>query len=67
MKTLQMSSFGEPTDAVELAEIASGEPGPGQLVVAIEAATINPSDLMLITGVYGVRPELPAAPGASST
>src|SRR4029078_13624768 len=64
MKTLQMSSFGEPTDVVELAEVASGEPGPGQLAVAIEAATINPSVLMLIRGVYGVRPELPAALGA---
>ena len=64
MKTLQLSSFGEPTDIVELAETASADPGPGQLAVAIEAATINPSDLMLIRGVYGVRPELPAALGA---
>jgi NADPH:quinone reductase-like Zn-dependent oxidoreductase len=64
MKTLQLSIFGAPTDVVELAEIASGEPGPGQLAVAIEAAPINPSDLLLIRGVYGVRPELPAALGA---
>jgi len=64
MRTLQVSSFGEPTDVVELAEIAPREPGPGQLAVAIEAATINPSDLMLIRGVYGVRPQLPAALGA---
>lgn len=64
MKTLQLSNFGEPTDVVELAEIASGDPGPGQLAVAMEAAPINPSDLMLVRGVYGVRPELPAALGA---
>ena len=64
MKTLQLSSFGEPTDVVELVETASADPGPGQLAVAIEAATINPSDLMLIRGIYGVRPELPAALGA---
>src|SRR6476619_1935128 len=64
MKTLQLSSFGEPTDVVDLAEIGSVEPGPGQLAVAIEAAAINPSDLMLIRGVYGVRPQPPAAPGA---
>src|SRR3954471_21755910 len=64
MRTLQLSSFGEPTDVVELADIVSREPGPGQLAVAIEAATINPSDLMLIRGVYGVRPQLPAALGA---
>src|SRR3954454_20752938 len=64
MRTLQLSSFGEPNDVVELADIVSREPGPGQLAVAIEAATINPSDLMLIRGVYGVRPQLPAALGA---
>src|SRR4051812_4200549 len=35
MKTLQFSTFGEPTDVVELAEIASADAGPGQLAVAI--------------------------------
>jgi len=64
MKTLQISSFGSPADVVELAEIERGDPGPGQLAVAIEAAPINPSDLTLIKGVYGARPELPAALGA---
>jgi NADPH:quinone reductase-like Zn-dependent oxidoreductase len=64
MKTLQISSFGSPADVVELAEIERADPGPGQLAVAIEAAPINPSDLTLIKGVYGVRPELPAALGA---
>src|SRR4029079_4557121 len=61
MKTLQLSSFGAPTDVVELAEVDPADPGPGQLAVSIEAAPINPSDLMLIRGIYGARPELPAA------
>jgi len=64
MKTLQLSSFGAPTDVVELVEVDPADPGPGQLAVSIEAAPINPSDLNLIRGVYGVRPELPAALGA---
>jgi len=64
MKALQFSSFGSPTDVVELAEIEPADPGRGQLAVAIEAAPINPSDLTLIKGVYGVRPALPAALGA---
>ena len=64
MKTLQLSSFGMPTDVVELAEVDPVDPGPGQLRVSIEAAPINPSDLNLIRGVYGVRPDLPAALGA---
>jgi NADPH:quinone reductase-like Zn-dependent oxidoreductase len=64
MKTLQIAGFGTPTDVVELAEVAPAQPGPGRLAVAIEAATINPSDLNLIRGIYGVRPELPAALGS---
>jgi NADPH:quinone reductase-like Zn-dependent oxidoreductase len=64
MKTLQLSSFGAPADVVGLAEVDSADPGAGQLAVSIEAAPINPSDLNLIRGVYGVRPELPAALGA---
>jgi NADPH:quinone reductase-like Zn-dependent oxidoreductase len=64
MKTLRLSRFGAPTDVVELAEVDAAGPGPGELAVSIEAAPINPSDLNLIRGVYGVRPQLPTALGA---
>jgi NADPH:quinone reductase-like Zn-dependent oxidoreductase len=63
MKTLQISSFGKPTIAPELIESDPPEPAPGQVVVALEAAPINPSDLLLIRGWYGHRPALPAALG----
>jgi NADPH:quinone reductase-like Zn-dependent oxidoreductase len=64
MKTLQLSRFGAPSDVVELADVEPADPGPGQVAVSIEAAPINPSDLNLIRGIYGVRPELPAGLGA---
>src|SRR5258705_1717784 len=64
MKTLQLSSFGAPTEVVDLVEVAPTGPGPGEVAVEIEAAPINPSDLLLVMGVYGVRPELPAGLGA---
>ena len=64
MKTLQLSRFGAPADVVELVEVDPADPGPGQLAVSIEAAPINPSDLNLIRGAYGVRPDLPAGLGA---
>lgn len=63
MKTLQMRAFGKPTTAPELIESEAPEPGSGQLLVALEAAPINPSDLLLIRGRYGHRPALPAALG----
>jgi len=64
MKAVQLRAFGKATTAPELAETDAPEPGAGQVVVALEAAPINPSDLLLITGHYGYRPALPAVLGA---
>jgi NADPH:quinone reductase-like Zn-dependent oxidoreductase len=64
MKTLQIRDFGKPSTAPELIESEAPKPGPGQLLVALEAAPINPSDLLLIRGRYGHRPALPAALGS---
>ncbi|WP_229740400.1 zinc-dependent alcohol dehydrogenase family protein [Nocardia rhizosphaerihabitans] len=58
-----MRAFGKPTVVPELIELQAPEPGTGQLLVAMEAAPINPSDLLLIRGFYGHRPVLPATLG----
>lgn len=63
MKEVRMRAFGKPTEAPEIIEAAAGDPGPGQVAVAMEAAPINPSDLLLIRGHYGYRPPLPASLG----
>jgi NADPH:quinone reductase-like Zn-dependent oxidoreductase len=63
MKVLRMREFGKPTVVPELVESEAPEPAAGQVVVALEAAPINPSDLLLIRGWYGHRPELPATLG----
>lgn len=39
------------------------KPGPGQVLVKIEAAPCNPSDLLFLQGKYGVKKPLPATPG----
>ena len=64
MKTLQLRAFGKPATALDLIEAAPPAPAVGQVRVAVKAAPINPSDLLLIAGRYGVRPTLPAALGA---
>jgi NADPH:quinone reductase-like Zn-dependent oxidoreductase len=64
MKTLQLPAFGKPTTAPALVDADPPSPGAGQVLVALEAAPINPSDLLLITGRYGVRPPLPVPLGA---
>lgn len=37
--------------------------GRGQVLVKIEAAPCNPSDLLCLQGLYGVRKTLPSVPG----
>ena len=64
MNALQLTAFGRPTTAPELVWSEPPEPGAGEVLVALEAAPINPSDLLLITGRYGYRPPLPAPLGA---
>lgn len=63
MRALQLSGFGDPADVVVLVAQPELHPGRDEVLVAVEAATINPSDLHLIRGYYGVRPELPAPLG----
>ncbi len=38
-------------------------PGAGQVLVQVEAAPCNPSDLVFMQGLYGVTKKLPAVPG----
>ncbi|NRF67756.1 zinc-dependent alcohol dehydrogenase family protein [Aquincola sp. S2] len=39
-------------------------PAPGQALVAVLAAPINPSDVLMLTGQYGMLPPLPAVGGS---
>jgi NADPH:quinone reductase-like Zn-dependent oxidoreductase len=64
MHALQIATFGEPAEVVELVEIPDpGAPGAGEVLVAVEYAPINTSALLLIRGQYGVRPALPTGVG----
>jgi NADPH:quinone reductase len=64
VKSWQVSGYGEPEDALELADVARPEPGPGQLLVRVLAAAANFPDVLLCRGTYQVRPPLPFCPGA---
>jgi NADPH:quinone reductase len=39
------------------------KPGPGQVLVKVQASPVNPSDMMFLTGRYGVTKDLPVVPG----
>jgi NADPH:quinone reductase len=63
MKAIVFDRFGEPGDVLRVAEVPTPEPGPGKVRVKMIATPVNPSELMVVRGRYGVLPELPATPG----
>lgn len=58
-------AFGSPEEVLELGPAPGGEipPGPGEVRVSMRYSPVNPADINLIEGTYGVRPPLPAVPG----
>ena len=59
MRRLQLTAHGEPTDTVELHELDEPVLGPEEVLVAMEAAPLNPSDFMLVRGAYRVDATFP--------
>ncbi len=60
MKVVQYTSYGPPSEVVTLVEQDTGEPGPGELVIDIEAAPVHIADLKNLTGEPGFQAPLPA-------
>lgn len=51
-------------DALRWLEQPTPEPGPGQVRIAIRAASLNFPDLLIVRGQYQFKPPLPFVPGA---
>ena len=64
MRKLQITAIGEPGDVLELVEFQAPAPGPGKVLVEVEAATINASDFLYISGQYFITPQPPSDVGA---
>jgi NADPH2:quinone reductase len=63
MKAIRCVTWGGP-ELLELQEIPRPEPGPGEVLIEVRAASLNFPDLLIIQRKYQVRPELPFTPGA---
>jgi NADPH:quinone reductase-like Zn-dependent oxidoreductase len=61
---LQITAIGEPADVLELVEFQAPAPGPGQVLVEVQAATVNASDFLYISGQYFITPQPPSDVGA---
>ena len=60
MRAWQISSFG--IQSLEFVERPTPAPGPGEVLVAVRAASLNFRDLMTIKGLYNPKMKLPRIP-----
>jgi NADPH:quinone reductase len=65
MKAIQVHSFGGP-EVLEFREVPEPKPGPGQVLVRVHAAGVNPYDTYMRTGTYAIKPQLPYTPGSDA-
>lgn len=63
MRAIQFNRFGNPAEVLELVDHDPGSPDPGEALIRVEATPIHPSDLLTVSGEYGLLPPLPATPG----
>lgn len=64
MLSARLTAFGTPSEVVDCIDEADpGTPGPGEVVIDILAAPINPADILIIEGTYATRPDLPSPLG----
>jgi NADPH:quinone reductase len=62
MKAIRVHEFGG-ADVLKLEDVRDPQAGPGELVVRIRAAGVNPVDAYIHTGTYARKPPLPYTPG----
>lgn len=62
MKAIRVNEFGGPEN-LRLQDVPDLKPGPGQVVVRIRAAGVNPVDTYIRAGAYPRKPALPYTPG----
>lgn len=61
MKAIRVHQFGEP-DVMKQETVPDPQPGPGEVLVWIKAAGVNPVDAYIRAGAY-TKPPLPYTPG----
>jgi NADPH:quinone reductase len=62
MRALICDDYGG-IDALRVGELPDPDLGPGSVLVAVEAVTVNFADTLMVKGEYQIRPATPFAPG----
>jgi NADPH2:quinone reductase len=65
VKAIRAHSFGGP-EVLRLETVEDPVAGPGEVVVEVRAAGVNPADTYMRSGTYAIRPKLPYTPGGDA-
>jgi NADPH:quinone reductase len=63
MRAAVFERFGTPSEVLRVRDVPEPHPGPGEVRVRMILSPVNPSDLLVVRGRYGVLPGLPSTPG----
>ena len=63
MRAVQILAYDGKPESMAVTRIPVPRPNPGEVLVRMAAAPINPSDVMFISGLYGMKKPLPAIAG----
>jgi NADPH:quinone reductase-like Zn-dependent oxidoreductase len=64
MKAIHLTAYGNPTQHLQMVEVAEpSAPAMGEVLVRMEYAPVDYSDLLLANGVYFLNPQLPSVIG----
>lgn len=63
MRAIVVREFGSP-DVMKLEDVADPAPGPGQVLIRVQAAGVNPVESYIRAGTYARKPNLPYTPGS---
>jgi NADPH:quinone reductase-like Zn-dependent oxidoreductase len=64
MRQLPLVAHGEPSEVIALHTVSEPVLGQEDVLISMAAAPLNPSDFLLVRGLYGVRPAFPCSLGA---
>lgn len=65
MQAVRVETFGGP-EVLRVRTVADPAPGPGQVVIRVRAAGINPVETYIRAGHYAALPQLPCTPGTDA-
>jgi NADPH2:quinone reductase len=65
MRAIRVHQFGGP-EVLRVEDLPDPAPGPGEVLIRVKAAGVNPVDTYRRAGTYGRLPELPHTPGTDA-